>query len=90
MYQSHVYLEVRILMAGSRKAFVPDSSVAGYSIENTVLAKVATLARALGSEWNEHAVFERITGNLQVPSDCQLTGLSLKIAEKGSKYFVPS
>ena len=71
-------------MAGSRKAFVPDSSAAGYSIENTVLAKVATLARALGSEWNEHAVFERITGNLQVPADCQLTGLSLKIAEKGS------
>ena len=84
VYQSHVYLEVRILMAGSRKAFLPDSSAAGYSIEDSVLAKVATLVSALGSEWKENAVFERITGNIQVPSSCQLTGLSLKIAEKGS------
>jgi len=84
VYQSHVYLEVRILMSGSRKAFLPDSSLAGYSIEDAVLAKVATLVRALGSEWKENAVFERITGNLQVPSDFSLTGLSLKIAEKGS------
>ena len=84
MYQSHVYLEVRILMAKSRKAFVPDSSAAGYSIEDSVLSKVATLVRALGGEWKENAVFERITGNLQVPSSCQLMGLSLKIAEKGS------
>lgn len=84
MYQSHVYLEVRILMPGSRKAFVPNSSPAGYSIEPDVLSKVAVLARALGSEWKENAVFERITGNLQVPPSYSLTGLSLRIAEKGS------
>ncbi|MCR4939863.1 MAG: asparaginase domain-containing protein [Treponemataceae bacterium] len=71
-------------MSGNRKAFIPDSSPAGYSIEDAVLSKVATLVRVLGSEWKENAVFERITGNFQIPANCSLTGLSLRIAEKGS------
>ena len=84
MYQAHIFLEVRILAGGTRKAFIPDSSAAGYSIEDSVLENVGILAKALGCKWYEDAVFEKITGTLSVPQEYGLTGLSLKIAGKGS------
>ena len=84
MYQSHVYLEVRILLPAAPAVFSIEDKPVSYSVNPVVLQQVATLSRALGCTWNEDAHFEHITGTLSVPAEYRLSGLSVCIAGNGS------
>lgn len=84
MYQSHVYLEVRILLPTAPEVFGITENPVSYSVNPVVLQHVAALSRALGCTWNEDARFEHITGTLSVPPEYHLSGLSVCIAGNGS------
>lgn len=84
MYQSHVYLEVRILLPTAPSVFNISDNPVSYSVNPVVLQQVASLSRALGCDWYEDACFEHLTGTLSVPAQYKLTGLSVCIAGNGS------
>ncbi len=75
MYQSHVFLDVRILL-GSQKPVFPPSS--------TVLHDVFTLIKALGCTLVENPLLEKHSSPIQVPADYGLSFYSVKLAEGGS------
>ncbi len=83
MYQSHVYLEVRMLLAGDKSVFTEDKNGL-YAVDSVILDKVALLSQALGCTWEENASFEHITSNISVPATYGLKALSLRIARGGS------
>jgi len=82
MYQSHVYLEVRILFSSSKNVF---KNSIPFSVDSNVLKKVHTLASALNCKWNEQPFLEKQISNQNLPSDLNLTGFSLSVAKNG--YF---
>ena len=83
MYQSFVFLEVRILLSNEPEVFA--KSADGVKIKSAVLEKVAVLARALGSTLNEKAVVEELTGNVPLPPKSDETALwSIRAAKGGS------
>ena len=73
MYQSHVYLEVRILFSSSKNVF---KNSIPFSVDSNVLKKVHTLASALNCKWNEQPFLEKQISNQNLPSDLNLTGFS--------------
>lgn len=83
MYQSHVYLEVRILVPGIQQAFFSDNKTDLVYIEKSVLEKVAALVQSLGSNWVGDTSLQRITSSLIVPEPYKITGYSLVIGQKG-------
>ncbi len=83
MYQSYVYLEVRILLSNKCGVFnkVSDGSI---SIDKSVLDSVFALTSSLGCMLPEDSYIERLTGTLpSVPAEKNLTGCSVKVAEGG-------
>lgn len=83
MYQSHVYLDVRVLVSREKKAFLQTESKERYTLDKVVAEKVYILAKALGCQNSENPVFEQQTTISSAPKELVLSGLSLKIAENG-------
>lgn len=99
MYQSRVFLEVRILVSMKEKAFCPceigksgascpvcrcDAKEPATPTVNTQTARIAyTLAHALDCELSAKAPFDRPKGMPALPTEYQLSGLSLKIGSSG-------
>lgn len=97
MYQSQVFLEVRILVSTGEKAFCPckTGSKTGscpickrepntYPVINQQAAKRAfTLAHALDCVLSENGSYERPEGSPTLPSQYSLSGASLKIGTNG-------
>ncbi len=82
MYQSHVYLEVRMLLTGAQPVFSePDDG--GCSVDPEILSKVSLLSQALGCSLLEHPQFEHIKSTISVPESYGLKALSLKVASGG-------
>ncbi|MGP1454136.1 MAG: asparaginase domain-containing protein [Treponema sp.] len=97
MYQSFVFLEVRVLVASNKKAFcncetgthsencaICTRSKGSIPFLKTNIAKQAyTLAHSLSCNLIQQALYEYPTGTPAMPPDYQLCGASLKIAENG-------
>ena len=83
MYQSYVYLEVRILFSSKRNVFEKNDKPTSYSVEDKVLQNVHILSKALNCKWKEKAFFEKQLSNPAIPENLGLTGLSLLVAENG-------
>jgi aspartyl-tRNA(Asn)/glutamyl-tRNA(Gln) amidotransferase subunit B len=83
MYQSFVYLEVRILLSKTPGVFVSAGNGA-ESVDPSVLESVFALIHALGCVIPPSALVERQTGVLPVPpADKKLSGCSVRVAEGG-------
>ncbi|MCQ2981205.1 MAG: asparaginase domain-containing protein [Treponemataceae bacterium] len=82
MYQSHVYLEVRMLVTGAQPVFTENTD-GSFAVDPDILKKVALLSQALGCTWLSDAAFEHITSTITVPTSYGLKALSLKIAKGG-------
>lgn len=97
MYQSHVFLEVRILVAGDTKAFCscPTGPQPGSCpvcrreegqqplVNSRAVRKAYTLAHALDCTLAENAPYERPRGSPSLTEPYTVTGASLKIATDG-------
>lgn len=97
MYQSHVFLEVRILVSAGEKAFcsckigskggtcpVCRREPGAFPVINPQAARRAfTLAHALDCVLSETGVYERPKGSPSLPSQYSLSGASLKIGTAG-------
>ncbi len=75
MYQSHVFLDVRILLSSQKPVFPPSEAV---------LNDVNTLIKALGCSILECPVLEKHSSGVQVPPEYGLTFYSVKLAEGGT------
>jgi aspartyl-tRNA(Asn)/glutamyl-tRNA(Gln) amidotransferase subunit B len=75
VYQSYVFLDVRILLSSQKPVFPPSSAV---------LHDVFSLIKALGCTILEKPVLERHTSGVPVPPEYGLTFYSVKLAEGGS------
>jgi aspartyl-tRNA(Asn)/glutamyl-tRNA(Gln) amidotransferase subunit B len=88
MYQSFVYLEVRILLPPVSEVFLlsgNDEKSRKITVNSEVMRRVFTLARSLGCCIPESAPVEHLTGNIVKPTNGRiLTGYSVKVAEGGS------
>lgn len=80
MFQSHVYLEVRILIAKGKPAFLKKDKP---SLDKSAAEKVRELANSLGCTIPKSSRFEKLTGSFSVPSEYNFSGLSLKAGEDG-------
>lgn len=80
MFQSHIYLEVRILVSTQEKAFILDRQPV---LNSKVCKKVYTLLKSLNCDILDKAYYERRTGEINVPETAAFSGLSVKVAEKG-------
>ncbi len=97
MYQSHVFLEVRILVSTNEKAFctcyvgnkagtcpVCRRESGAFPVINPQAARNAyTLSQALDCNLAEKAIYERPKGSPSLPPQYSLSGASLKISEDG-------
>lgn len=97
MYQSHVFLEVRILVSTNEKAFcscyignksgtcpICRRENESYPIINPQAARNAyILSHALDCSLAEKAIYERPKGSPSLPSQYSLSGASIKIGENG-------
>ncbi len=97
MYQSRVFLEVRILVSTTEKAFCPchTGSKGGtcpicrrdngaFPVINPQAARSAyTLSHALDCALAENAPYERPAGSPSLPEQYSLSGASVKIASEG-------
>lgn len=97
MYQSHVFLEVRIPVSTNEKAFCPcyignksgtcpicRREAGAHPLINTQAARHAyTLAHALDCTLAESAAYERPQGSPSLPAQYSLSGASVKIATDG-------
>ena len=83
MYQSHVYLEVRILFSSNKNVFTSNEKNNSFSIDNNVLQRVHTLSSALNCKWREKTFFEKQTSTANFPQDLGISGISLLVAENG-------
>ncbi|AEE15756.1 asparaginase domain-containing protein [Treponema brennaborense] len=81
MYQSHVYLEARILLSAADTVFSDEGKPCVTA--PGILETVCLLAGTLSCSFPEKARFERLTGALPESESRRLTGLSLKVAENG-------
>lgn len=88
MYQSFVYLEVRILLPPVSEVFSlsgNDEKSRKVTVNDEVMRRVFTLARSLGCCIPENSSVEHLTGNIVKPTNGRmLTGYSVKVAEGGS------
>ncbi len=82
MYQSFVYLEVRILLAPVSYVFLKKNE--NIQINPNVLASCSALAQALGCNILDSAEVEHLTGKLPAESASKISGYSLRIAEAGA------
>ena len=97
MYQSRVFLEVRILVSTTEKAFcgchigakagtcpICRREAGSLPVINPLAARSAyTLAHALDCTLAETAPYERPTGSPSLPAQYSLSGASVKIASGG-------
>lgn len=88
MYQSFVYLEVRILLPPVSEVFLVtgnNEKSRKITVNTEVMRRVFTLAHSLGCCIPENSPVEHLTGNIVKPTNGRtLTGYSLKVAEGGS------
>jgi aspartyl-tRNA(Asn)/glutamyl-tRNA(Gln) amidotransferase subunit B len=75
VYQSYVFLDVRILLSSQKPVFPPSAAV---------LHDVFSLIKALGCTILDKPVLERHTSGVPVPPEYGLTFYSVKLAEGGS------
>ena len=80
MFQSHIYLEVRILVSTKKKAFVLAEQPV---LDSEVCKKVCTFLKAFNCNILKTVHYERHKEKLNVPESAGFSGLSVKIAEKG-------
>jgi aspartyl-tRNA(Asn)/glutamyl-tRNA(Gln) amidotransferase subunit B len=94
VYQSFVYLEVRILLSDTDGVFFPAAESSSgarrgtannsLNVNSAVLSSVTSLARALDCTIPQTSVVEKLTGTLPVPPEGKkLTGYSLRVGEGG-------
>lgn len=97
MYQSHVFLEVRILVSTNEKAFctcyignkagtcpICRREPGAHPVINPQAARKAySLAQALDCNLAEKSLYERPKGSPSLPEKYSLSGASVKIAENG-------
>jgi len=97
MYQSRVFLEVRILVSTNEKAFCPcyignkpgtcpicrRESGAAPIINPQAARRAYTLSHALDCALSEKATYERPKGSPSLPEQYSLSGASLKIGTGG-------
>ena len=82
MYQSFIYLEVRVLLSNKCGVFVQNKD--GYTVDSDVLKKICTLTQALSSSPIESSPLEKLTGSLpNLPEDKKITGCSLLVSKGG-------
>ena len=86
MYQSFIFLEVRILLSDEQGVFERTGENAeNISVKKSVLEKIGSLSRAFGAVLRTKCTVEKITGNVPLPLDSKETALwSLPIADGGS------
>jgi aspartyl-tRNA(Asn)/glutamyl-tRNA(Gln) amidotransferase subunit B len=86
MYQSHVYLETRILVLPEKKAFI-ENFIKNKNKYITLDAEVASILHMLADVFCcrviDDLVLEHLTGSLDVPAEYKVSGYSLKVAETG-------
>ena len=83
MYQSFIYLEMRVLLSPVPVVFVKNDGI--ITVDREVMRKVFALTHALGCFIPDMSLIEHLTGNLPVqPDGKQISGYSVKIAEGGS------
>ncbi|MBO4439875.1 MAG: asparaginase [Spirochaetaceae bacterium] len=80
MFQSHIYLEVRILVSTQRKAFMPGEKPV---LNSEVCKKVCAFLKAFNCNILKTVYYERHKEKLNVPESAGFSGLSVKVAEKG-------
>ncbi|MBO7135941.1 MAG: glutamyl-tRNA amidotransferase, partial [Spirochaetaceae bacterium] len=80
MFQSHIYLEVRILVSTQRKAFMPGEKPV---LNSEVCKKVCAFLKAFNCNILKTVYYERHKEELNVPESAGFSGLSVKVAEKG-------
>ena len=83
MYQSHVYLEVRILIPESHFAFLKNKEIPSVSIEKPVFSKLISIVHALGAKYIDHQQLDSLTSKISFPDKNSLTGYSLLIGTNG-------
>ena len=83
MYQSFIFLEVRILLSDEQGVFEQGEN--GATVKSAVLKKMAPLCLALGSTLRQKSAVQQLTGNIQLSSKHSKTALwSLPVADGGS------
>lgn len=80
MFQSHIYLEVRILISTQKKPFISGEKPA---LDGEVCKKVCSLLNAFSCSILKTVHYERYTAKLNVPESAGFSGLSVKVGEKG-------
>ncbi len=88
MYQSFVYLEIRVLLSSVPGVFIikrQGERVISAAVQPAVLHKVSSLVHSLGGGMVENAELEKLTAKmLEPPDDRNFTGYSAKVASGGS------
>lgn len=86
MYQSHVYLETRILVLPQKKAFI-ESLVRDNKRMITIEPEVAKILHMLATVFcckiSDNTELEHLTGSINVPEESNVSGFSYKFAETG-------
>ena len=80
MFQSHIYLEVRILISTQRKAFILGEQPV---LDIEVCKKVCSLLKSFDCSFLKTVHYERLKSNLNVPESTGFLGLSVKVGENG-------
>jgi len=82
MYQSHVYLESRILVLPKKKAFI-ETSAKNITLDAEVAWILRMLADAFCCRMLDEFRLEHLTGSIEVPPEYNISGYSVKVAENG-------
>ncbi len=80
MFQSHVYLEVRILISTEKQTFFMNEKP---ELSTGAVQKAVALARSLNVNFSTLSGFERLVDLPLVPENRSFTGLTVKLGEKG-------
>ena len=80
MFQSHVYLEVRILVSTEKQMVFKGKKP---ELSSGAIQKAVALARSLNVNFSTMSTFEKLTDFPPVPENCSFTGLSVRLGEKG-------
>ncbi len=80
MFQSHVFLEVRILISKEKQTFISGNKP---ELISSAVKKAVVFAQSLNVQFLKESIFEKLVSKPSVPENCSFSGLSVKLGEKG-------
>ena len=80
MFQSHVFLEVRILISKEKQTFISGNKP---ELISSAVKKAVVFAQSLNVQFLKESIFEKLVSKPSVPENCLFSGLSVKLGEKG-------